>query len=567
MTIESVLEEFASSREPGAVVLCGAWGVGKTYLWQKRILPGLLAKPWEKKYSYVSLFGINSLAELKVAIAIATEEFDRDAKQRKRLTAAPTRWFWLSWKWLSDVLGIVPKSGGALSKIADRIGFYLVRNRIICFDDIERHGKQLDLRDFFGMVSYLCEQRGCRVVVILNDGQLHEEDQKIWENYREKVFQGELKYSPSMAQTIDLGLEEDSGKPWHSPLRSAMLELGISNIRLIRRAARFMRLAIECVQEQMPSQVTIDSMARVVAMLVFSVHGRGVGGPPLDRVRRASRLEIGVMVNGANDQRTDEEKVWDRMIIDYRIYIYTDLDKALVDMVVSGFPDGIAMRSAVRAIEENVQIDECKNAWHAAWRLYHDTIGENGSDVVRAFEEAWPRVSQFEHAVNLQSAARLLRALGRSDLATSFIQLWVSQRSGDRIRELRGHELHMLEKIEDEEIISAVDAARAVPRDRMSIRDAFDLMRDRNVFSEDAIASIADSNVDDLVGVIDDTVAGDLSATIRRILELRSNHADSNWVGASLKMEQACKKIAGRSSFAAYRMRNWFGIELEMSQS
>lgn len=561
MSIESVLTEFVSSTEPGAIVLRGPWGVGKTYLWQKKILPTLLAKPWEKRYSYVSLFGVNSLAELKTALAIATDEFDRDARRQKRLSAFATGWLWRLWPWGSDALGAIPRSGAALSKLFDRISFYLVRNRVICFDDIERHGKQLDLKDFFGLVSYLSEQRGCRLVVILNDGQLEAEDQKVWNSYREKVFQGELTFSPSPAQTVELGLAEDIGAPWHTPLRSALLELGVSNIRLVRRAAKFMHLASASIGDRPLGLETIESMARTVAMLVFSVHGRGVGGPPLNRVQRTSRLDMAVFAGKGEDKRTKEEKEWDRVISEYRIYLHTDLDRALIDMVVSGFPDSQAMCSAVEAVEANAAVYAHKQAWHQAWRLYHDTVAENGPEIVSAFERTWPAVSEYEHATNLQSAARLLRMLGQQDLATTFVQKWVEQRSGDRIRELDGRELHLFRTVDDPEILAAVDQAKAQPRKQLPAIEAFGLMRDSNGYPEEAIAAIAATPVEALIEVIDSTVSEDLTSTMRRILELRSNHPDPNWVGASHKMQQACEQIATRSPLAADRMKNWFGIE------
>lgn len=562
MTIETVLEDFVSSKEPGAIVLRGSWGVGKTYLWQQRIVSKLLAKPWEKRYSYMSLFGINSLAELKTALAVATEEFDQDAHKKRRLAAAPTRFFWRAWKWVSDALGLIPRSGAGFSKLFDRIGFYLVRDRIVCFDDIERHGKHLEIKDFLGLVSYLSEQRCCRVVVILNDGQLDAEDQKVWDGHREKVFQGELTYAPSPAQTIELGLGEDTTAPWYDSLRSSLLELGISNIRLVRRAAKFMHLALASIDGRQLRPETLESMARTVAMLVFSVHGRGVGGPPLSRVQRTSRLDMAVFTGQGEDTRTEEEKEWDRLISDYRIYLHTDLDQALVAMVLSGFPDTQLMRAAIDAVESNAELYARKQAWHNAWRLYHDTIAENAPQIVEAFERTWPGVSNYEHATNLQSAARLLRLLGRPDLATIFIQEWVAQRSGVRIRELDSRELHLLRRVDDPEILAAVEQARSRPAQRLPATEAFHLLQASGGYPDDAIAALAAAPVEALIDVIDGTVAEDLSSTIRRVLELRSNHADPNWVSASQKMQEACERIAARSPLAADRMKNWFGIEL-----
>jgi len=559
--IEKILENFASSKRSGAIALTGPWGVGKTYLWQQRVMPKVIAKPWEKRYSYVSLFGINSLSELKIALAAATDEFDQDARRQKRLTASCIRRFWRIWRWVSDLLGLVPRTGVGLSKLFERVGFYLVRGRIICFDDIERHGKQLDLRDFLGLVSYLSEQRECRVVVILNEGQLNEDDLHIWESYREKVFQGEIAYTPTPEQTVELGLQEDVGKRWHGPLYQALMELGIRNIRLVRRSSDFMRLIDDAIDIRALRQETTDGMVRAVAMLVFSVHGRGAGGPPLELIKRVGRFDMAVYQGKGEDDRTEPEKRWDQLISAYRLYLHTDLDHALVFMVKQGFPDVEKLRAAIDEVESNNELYAWRQDWIQAWRLYHDTVAENGAEIVAEFERTWPRVSASEHANNLESTVRILRMLGRADIASRFIQGWVDERSGGREDELESHNLHMFRKIKDSEILEVVEAARGRAIRSLPLREAFNVVRASKGNSEQAIASFASANADEIIQLIDETVSEELAPTLRRILELRSNHANSKWVEASRNVQQACELIAARSALAADRMRNWFGIE------
>lgn len=559
-TVEQVLEAFLSSRTGEALVLQGPWGAGKTYFWNQIVQAKLLEKPWKKRYSYVSLFGINSLPELKVALAVATEEFDQDARNQRRLSRPIVRWFWAAWRWLSDLLTVIPRYGSGLSKLVDRIGFYMVRDRVICFDDIERHGNQLDLKDFLGLVSYLSELRSCRVIVILNSKQLPARDQEIWDEAREKVFQGELSFRPTAEETVELGLAGDRAEPWHDPLQAALVELRIPNIRLVRRSAKFMQLVFAAVGDRSLRADTIQSICRVVAMLVLSIHGRGAGGPPLERVHHRTRIGLGFS-GMKEDKRSDQEKEWDRIISDYRIYLHTGLDEVLIDMVQAGYPDGDALRTAVDEIEGNNELYAHKQAWHDAWRLYHDTVAENGEAIVAAFERTWPPVSAHEHANNLQSSARLLRMLGRPELATKFIRQWVAERSGDRFGQLDDRELHLFRKIDDPEILGEVEAARTHARELMPLSEAFQLLREGRGYPETAVASLGAASVDEIVGLIDATEAENLAPGIRHILEMRGNPGDRSWMSASEKMQQACERIAARSPLAADRMKNWFGIE------
>ncbi|MGI1145171.1 P-loop NTPase fold protein [Pseudomonas aeruginosa] len=65
--VSSALERFISEQEAKAIVLKGDWGTGKTYLWDS-VLKQKKEKISRRKYSYVSLFGLSNLSDLKRGI-------------------------------------------------------------------------------------------------------------------------------------------------------------------------------------------------------------------------------------------------------------------------------------------------------------------------------------------------------------------------------------------------------------------------------------------------------------------------------------------------------------------
>jgi hypothetical protein len=65
--IEQEIKRFLSTEDPEAMCFSGRWGVGKTFAWN-RFLKDMQGKIALKNYSYVSLFGVNSLDELKYSI-------------------------------------------------------------------------------------------------------------------------------------------------------------------------------------------------------------------------------------------------------------------------------------------------------------------------------------------------------------------------------------------------------------------------------------------------------------------------------------------------------------------
>ncbi|HIB8570988.1 TPA: P-loop NTPase fold protein, partial [Klebsiella pneumoniae] len=58
--IKEQLSDFISSTEPEVMAIQGEWGIGKTYTWNT-FLKDNKDKVAFNRYSYVSLFGINSL--------------------------------------------------------------------------------------------------------------------------------------------------------------------------------------------------------------------------------------------------------------------------------------------------------------------------------------------------------------------------------------------------------------------------------------------------------------------------------------------------------------------------
>ena len=67
--IKSQIDKFLSNEIPEVMAIKGSWGIGKTYSWNKFLKEAQNSKQIKlEKYSYVSLFGINSLDAFKYAI-------------------------------------------------------------------------------------------------------------------------------------------------------------------------------------------------------------------------------------------------------------------------------------------------------------------------------------------------------------------------------------------------------------------------------------------------------------------------------------------------------------------
>ncbi|MEJ1720226.1 NTPase, partial [Escherichia coli] len=69
------------------------------------------------------------------------------------------------------------------STTLEAMSFLTVSKMIVVIDDLERRGKNLDVKDVLGLVSLLKEQKDCKVVLLLNNGTASMED---YSTYKEK---------------------------------------------------------------------------------------------------------------------------------------------------------------------------------------------------------------------------------------------------------------------------------------------------------------------------------------------------------------------------------------------
>jgi len=565
MSIQRTIEGFLSAKASSAIVLQGKWGVGKTHFWRHRILKDAMGEPWRQRYSYVSLFGINSLSELKTSLGVATAEFDSDAQSQWRLKRSVTRVWWKAQRWVGDMIQFVPKFGDKAGKLYERASFYAVRDRVICFDDVERHGSALGLRDVLGLVSYLVEDRNCRVVVILNNGQLSESDQVIWNENKEKVFHGELNYAPTLRETIALGLSEDVQEPWYENAFSNLERLGVSNIRLIQRTSRAIRLVVDSAGRDALQPSTVDHISKVLPLLTYSAFGAGDGAPPLDIVLRVTgQSRIVAAAGNSSKDASAQEKAFEESVRTYGMYLYTPLDHELINTIRSGFPDVDKLSAAVREFQANAESRRLKEAWHDAWRTYHDTLQDNTDEIVAAMRRAWPPVSNVEAAHSLQSLAGLLRFLGESELASSYIRTWVDQRRPNGAKEFDERVIQSYSPVDDAEILEMIATARAGLEESISLEDAFNVwMEDDHRIPEGLVSVFATSTPEEVAQVLLAVRSERLVSGVRKLPYLRGRPNDPEWACALSNFQAALKKISDGSELADRRITVWVGRDFQ----
>jgi hypothetical protein len=301
--VRAAVENFLKSDRPQAIAISGKWGSGKTYFWNE-VIKDASSKALVKKYSYVSLFGLNSLADLKSSIfdnAVAAEDVSEGATSSTWVHNAaealwavdaydlqgakgPIRRLWNRvWKSTSPVLPPLSAWGG----VARSLSFMAIREYVICLDDVERKNAGLPLKEILGLVSLLKEQRNCRVVVILNDDELGEEKSYL-SGFKEKVFDNEIVFSPSVEECARLVFTDE----WeHSrEVTGKVLRLDIRNIRILQRIRRVIEVLMPYVKEK--DEALSRQLIHSSVLLTWCYNSRESSVPAYEMVKDTSYADI-----------------------------------------------------------------------------------------------------------------------------------------------------------------------------------------------------------------------------------------------------------------------------------
>lgn len=158
-TLEKALTKLLSEKKEAVVIsLTGSWGIGKTSFWNDFANKKFKANHRSRKYAYVSLFGINSVEEIRNKIALQIYPHNKKVAKIREIVGS------------SKFNGV---SLGGFINIAYKGDF---ENVIVCFDDFERLSSSLDIKDVMGLISELKEQLNCKIVIINNNDQLKQSD-------------------------------------------------------------------------------------------------------------------------------------------------------------------------------------------------------------------------------------------------------------------------------------------------------------------------------------------------------------------------------------------------------
>ncbi len=462
--IKNQIGRFLATEVPEVMSIKGAWGVGKTYAWNKYLIN---AKNQNRialeKYSYVSLFGINSLADLKFSIfenlvgkkSIARrptlESFKANTSELlKKFTQKPLPFFSFG----TSIDHCLP--------LIDSLSFLALGKTIICIDDFERKGKGIEAQDILGLITQLKEQKKCKVVLILNDESLSEDSSVDYVRLREKVIDTELRFAPSAEDCIEIALNSDKVAKL---LGEHIVKLKINNIRIIKKIETLSALLVPLLKD-FDEQVLARAL-RSLTLLVWCYYSQSSDAPDYNFV---------VGRNGAFNDLDDEvalttqQQGWCAVLRNYNNYSIDKFDLPIAGLVENGYVDERRLSEEAAVWNEKLLVTRSETSFQEAWQKFNESFDDNAQDVISCLSDSFKNNAKYISPVNLDGSVRLHRYLGREKLATKIIDLYIEKRQKET-------EIFNLEtfsvpgEIRDHEVIEKFRGQQETLRTKRSLKD------------------------------------------------------------------------------------------------
>lgn len=551
--IKQQIESFLSSDTPEVLAIKGAWGIGKTYSWKKFLNESKANdKISLEKYSYVSLFGINSLETFKYEI------FQNIIEKKLIGVEADVGTFTSNTSSLGNLIGrksfsFFKELPGVkdFSTAIESLAYLSVSKIIICIDDLERKGSELSIKDILGLISQLKEQKKCKIVLLLNEGEEGLED---YVKYREKVIDLELEFAPSASECASIAYDNKT-EP-HIKLSKFTEILDIKNIRVLKKIERLVDLVL-------PYAINYEDEIRhqfIHSLTLFSWCYFKVdkGGPTLEFVTNLGYSFYGI---GDDKDESDEHKKWKTLLEKYGYQHTDELDLVLAEAVRTGYFVEDNLKLAATKKNEQIIASKSDNSFSEAWNLYHDTFANNQNEVIGAIYESFKNNAQNITPTNLNGTVSLFRELGEQEKASEIIDFYINLRS-DEIDLFDPEKHHFFGDTIDQEVLKKFEVAYSKLVTTEGAKQTVERLAGQNGWNQKDEVILANTTVEEYYNLFKSETGRQLSSYVRACLQFGqfANPTEQHALIAK-KAREALLIIAGESEINRRRVKK-FGIEL-----
>jgi hypothetical protein len=588
--IEKTLNSFLKNETTNVLFIRGEWGIGKTYFWESYIKEKRdQNKVKNLAYSYVSLFGVSNISQLRDKIQGSAKLIDDSEKSMEKIekfTDEQNQMVKLLYgnraRQLESKLGIISRvvSGarwrtfqlGFISEFYQQYRESLIFDYLVCLDDFERKQDDLEVSQVMGLINELSLQRKCKVVVILNEEKLENENASDFKKYREKVADVEVRYSPSTHENI---LKVFSGEElYFEEILEIFKYLGSVNIRIFKR----LKWSIEYIQEYISNlEDSVKSeMAAHLALYswAFLEPGQDIS---LEFVKQSLNVHVYMLANMHNDKDdsgfTEDEKRWLNEVVPNLPVSGAKYDDNIINLIQYGY-----LLDEDKFIENLSEENEKEKKYQYRQRIenifnmYQYSLRDNQEAIVKASHDLLSIGLEKIRFSDFSKLMTLLNALGES--TDSYIEEYC-QVNPNVIRDIASDSFFIRSNIKNKLLIEKIENVR------LSMREDFDLdsvlthitkKQSHRIEHIDFLCSLSPSDILDEIKRIDRQSSGketNFAVKLQDILHYfrgmkgQDDDTDTKYGIILGNFENALKLLAEECNINRVRVQNLYGIDLE----
>jgi len=486
----AVLKEFLTDGEPTVLALTGRWGTGKTHAWKAAVKAHRNAIQFHR-YCYVSLFGINSMTELRMALFTKSAVFasTSDALDFKTVNehgiALLGDWFKSKYERLAPLLKSLPH-GTSMSLGLEALAPSIVHDTLICLDDFERQ-TSIKPEEILGLITELSEERGCKVALIFNSEQLGSKE--IYRAYREKVIDLEVKLEPTTQEAFDLVFEH--GFPHRDLVYRHVADLGVTNVRILRKMHRLME-RINAATKHIHANV-VEACISTTVLLCWCSYAPDASKPNADDIA-SWNATLNTFKSDAD--HNPENTAWAQRLKAYGFSHVDDLDLAIARVVERGHTEGTGLLELLAMSDKEQRTREKYVPFGNVWRRFHGTFSDDQDGFIKdLYGAALEAINQMTLG-DLNSTVRLLRELKSDDQADDLIEKYLeANKATPETFELKDHPFQG--SVDDARLRDRLAAVSSSLKKLPSLAEAITFIVKNSGYNDEHIEAMEQASVDD----------------------------------------------------------------------
>lgn len=552
--IKEEIKRFLNNSNPEVLCIKGKWGVGKTYAWNsflREIIKEGSVKL--KKYSYVSLFGISNLSDLKYSLFENTIDIEdlEDGPSVKSLEKG----FNLLKKGMRKVSGFVATTPFIESYIGNSENhlFFTVRNQIVCIDDFERADETLTTKEILGIISFLKERRGCKIILLMNEEELDKDRKTDFEKQLEKVIDSRFDYKPTAKESA--GIVFPAPNEIEELIYKNCIALGIVNIRVIKRIEQKCLNLIEMLGEKY-SNLRIQAIHTITLFQWAILQPKEA--PKISYIKDFNRLH-GLLFG--NDKLSEEEKIWQTLLQEYNFTLVDEFDLYILSSLENGYFDQDNLDKILEKISTEKLKEGRKESFSHAWDLYRDSFSANEKEVLDTMYATAKENIDILDPLNLSHIISFLKEFNHKDRAEELLYLFIKSHPEKESYDIEGS--LFTQDIKDEDMKAVFKRKYDSFTDNRDPADVLVSIVTNRGWNPGDIDLISKLEVGNFKDMFKGNTGTRLHQIIRGALQFRNiANISEKEQQISQKAEQALKEIAGESEINRRRVV-MHGVTLE----